>query len=85
MTFVLTPDQEALRGRARELADTLFADRAARWDASEEYPWDNVKDLVGAGYMGMTIPAAHGGGERPVLDVELVARHGTRRGVREAK
>ncbi len=72
MTFVLTPEQEALRGRARELADTLFADRAARWDASEEYPWDNVKDLVGAGFMGMTIPAAHGGGERPVLDVVLV-------------
>jgi len=72
MSFPLTPEQEALRARARELADTVFAERAARWDATEEYPWDNVKDLATAGFMGMTIPAAHGGGERPLLDVVLV-------------
>jgi alkylation response protein AidB-like acyl-CoA dehydrogenase len=72
MSFPLTPEQETLRARARELADTVFAERAARWDASEEYPWDNVKDLATAGFMGMTIPAAHGGGERPLLDVVLV-------------
>jgi len=72
MSFPLTPEQEALRARARELADTVFADRAARWDATEEYPWDNVKDLAAAGFMGMTMPAAHGGGERPLLDVVLV-------------
>src|SRR5947207_2687899 len=71
-TYPLTPEQEALRARARELADGRFAERAARWDASEEYPWDNVKDLAAAGFMGMTIPAAHGGGERPLLDVVLV-------------
>src|ERR671930_1148168 len=71
-TFPLTPEQEALRARARELADSMFAERAAKWDASEEYPWDNVKDLARAGFMGMTIPAAHGGGERPLLDVVLV-------------
>ena len=72
MSFPLTPEQETLRARARELADTVFAGRAARWDASEEYPWDNVKDLAEAGFMGMTVPAAHGGGERPLLDVVLV-------------
>src|SRR5919198_4958758 len=72
MDFELTAEQLALRQRARELADRTFAERAARWDASEEYPWDNVKDLAAAGFMGMTIPAAHGGGERPLLDVVLV-------------
>ena len=72
MDFELTPEQAALRGRARALADGVVAERAARWDASEEYPWDNVKDLVAAGFMGMTVPAAHGGGERPLLDVVLV-------------
>jgi alkylation response protein AidB-like acyl-CoA dehydrogenase len=70
--FPLTPEQETLRARARELADTRFAARAARWDATEEYPWDNVKDLVAAGFMGMTVPASYGGGERPLLDVVLV-------------
>jgi len=70
--FELTAGQETLRTRARELADTRFAERAARWDASEEYPWDNVKDLVRAGFMGMTVPAEDGGPDRPVLDVVLV-------------
>ena len=72
MDFELTAGQETLRTRARELADTRFAERAARWDASEEYPWDNVKDLVRAGFMGMTVPAEDGGPDRPVLDVVLV-------------
>src|SRR5881275_2382714 len=72
MDFELSAEQLELRQRARELADRTFAERAARWDAAEEYPWDNVKDLAAAGFMGMTIPAAHGGGERPLLDVVLV-------------
>jgi len=72
MDFELTPEQAALRARARELADGIFAERAARWDDREEYPWDNVKDLVAAGFMGMTIPREYGGGDRPLLDVVLV-------------
>ena len=71
MDFAPTPEQEALRRRARELADTVFAPRAAAWDAREEYPWENVKDLVAAGLMGMTVPAGYGGPDRPVLDVVL--------------
>src|SRR5207244_1184252 len=72
MDFELTAEQQALRRRARDLADRAFAERAARWDASEEYPWDNVKDLAAAGFMGMTVPEAFGGGGRPLLDVILV-------------
>ena len=72
MDFELTAEQATLRARARELADGAFAERAARWDDREEYPWDNVKDLVGAGFMGMTIPREYGGGDRPLLDVVLV-------------
>jgi alkylation response protein AidB-like acyl-CoA dehydrogenase len=72
MDFELTSEQQALRARARELADGVFVERAARWDDREEYPWDNVKDLVAAGFMGMTIPREYGGGDRPLLDVVLV-------------
>jgi alkylation response protein AidB-like acyl-CoA dehydrogenase len=70
--FELTAEQVALRARARALADGVFAERAARWDEREEYPWDNVKDLVAAGFMGMTIPREYGGGDHPILDVVLV-------------
>ncbi len=71
MDFTLTAAQQALKARARELADTVFRERAARWDAAEEYPWDNVKDLVRAGFMGLTIPRAFGGPGGSVLDVVL--------------
>jgi alkylation response protein AidB-like acyl-CoA dehydrogenase len=72
MDFELTAEQAALSARARELADGVFAERAARWDEREEYPWDNIKDLAAAGFMGMTIPREYGGGDRPLLDVVLV-------------
>src|SRR3989442_13997413 len=74
MDFHLTAEQQALRQRARDLADGTFAGRAARWDESEEYPWDNVKDLVAGGFMGMTIPREHGGADRPTLDVVLLLK-----------
>ena len=72
MDFELTSAQQELRARARHLADTVFAERAAGYDEREEYPWDNIKELVRAGFMGMTIPKAYGGQERPLLDVMLV-------------
>ena len=58
----------AFRDQARELA-ALFAPRAARWDREREYCWDNVRDLAGAGLMGMTIPTTHGGKSASFLDV----------------
>ena len=72
MDFQLSDAQRGLRGRARALADEVFRDRAARWDANEEYPWDNVTDLVSAGFMGITIPKAYGGPGGSILDVLLV-------------
>jgi alkylation response protein AidB-like acyl-CoA dehydrogenase len=72
MDFELTAEQRELKQRARTLADAVFAERAPRWDEREEYPWDNLPDLVKAGFMGMTIPADYGGGDRPLIDVVLV-------------
>ena len=63
---------EVALARARELADRVFRARAQRWDGGEEYPWDNVKDLVQAGFMGLTIPKAYGGAAVSILDVLLV-------------
>jgi alkylation response protein AidB-like acyl-CoA dehydrogenase len=71
MRFPLTAEQEAIQARARALADQEFRERAARWDEREEYPWENVKQLVEAGLMGMTIPVAYGGQGRALLDVIL--------------
>ena len=71
MSYPLSSEQKALKARARELAET-FRGRAAHWDRTEEYPWENVKDLVKAGFMGMTAPKASGGGGRTIFDALLV-------------
>jgi hypothetical protein len=78
MRFPLTAEEAALQARVRALADQVFRERAARWDEREEYPWENVKALVDAGLMGMTIPPAYGGQGRSLLEailaIEQVAR-----------
>ena len=70
--FQLTQDQRALQERARELAQGPISTRAAEVDRSEKYPWDNIKDLTEAGFMGMAIPREHGGLGLSCLDVVLV-------------
>lgn len=70
--FDLTDDQKDLRDRARRLAEGEIAARAAEVDRTEEYPWENVKLLTEAGFMGMTIPEAYGGKGRSFLDAVLV-------------
>jgi len=71
MSYPLSLEQKELKARARELA-AVFSERAPRWDRTEEYPWENVKDLVKAGFMGMTVPKAYGGAGRTIFDALLV-------------
>ena len=63
---------EALRLRARTLAQSVFADRASTWDQTRTYCWDNIPELVAAGFMGMTIPRAYGGQGASWLDAVVV-------------
>ena len=72
MSFDLTTKQLDLKARARELAAGIVAKNAAEVDKSEQYPWDNVKALKDAGFMGMTIPTELGGPGLNFLDANLV-------------
>jgi 3-sulfinopropanoyl-CoA desulfinase len=72
MMWGLTPEQLDLQARARELARTVIAPRAAEVDRSEQYPWDNVAALQKAGFTGMTIPTEYGGLGHSFLDAVLV-------------
>jgi len=57
----LTSDQQDLRARARDLAETVIAPRAADIDRSEQYPWENATALKEASFVGMMIPKEYGG------------------------
>ncbi|HMK80929.1 MAG TPA: 3-sulfinopropanoyl-CoA desulfinase [Xanthobacteraceae bacterium] len=72
MDLGLSPEQLALQARARAFAREVARPRAAAIDASEQYPWDIVKALTDAGFVGMTIPPALGGQGRSFLDAVLV-------------
>jgi alkylation response protein AidB-like acyl-CoA dehydrogenase len=72
MTLDLQPDELALQARAREFATSVVRPRAAAIDRDEQYPWDVVRALVDAKFLGMTIPAQYGGQGRSFLDAVLV-------------
>ncbi len=72
MNFDLSPEQTKLQALARELAQGEIAGRAAAIDQSEQYPWDNVKALADAGFMGLTISEAYGGKGASFFDAALV-------------
>ncbi|MEY3931359.1 MAG: hypothetical protein RLZZ259_241, partial [Pseudomonadota bacterium] len=69
---MLTTNQTALQLKARALAQQEFAPMAAEIDATEAYPWQNIKKLNAAGFMGMTIPKAYGGQGLGYLETVLV-------------
>src|SRR4051794_31796120 len=71
ISFQLTPEQEELRARIRELAARELAPTAAARDEREEFPRSVFDAQAGAGLGGLPIPAEYGGGGRPFFDYIL--------------
>lgn len=57
----LTPQQAQLCTEARELGQSTFAGRAAKYDREATFPLENYKDLHKSGLLGVCIPEALGG------------------------
>jgi len=72
MTLGLHPDELSLQNRARDFATSVVRPRAAAIDRDEQYPWDIVRALAEANFVGMTIPVRYGGQGRSFLDAVLV-------------
>ena len=65
--WLLDPTYEEIRRAVREFAQRELAPRAAAYDASGEFPWENVRRLAEHGYLGMMIPEEFGGGGMDTL------------------
>src|SRR6266699_1530293 len=72
MDPALNNAEAALQARARAFSQNIVRARAAEIDRQEQYPWDIVKALTQAGFVGMTMPTAYGGQGRSFLDAVLV-------------
>jgi len=72
MRLGLSSEEIALQARARAFSQEIVHPRAAAIDRDEQYPWDIVKALAEAGFLGMTMPKALGGQDRSFLDAVLV-------------
>ncbi len=62
-TVALSDDETMLFDSVRTLARDKIAPRAAAYDASGEFPWENVEAINGLGLNAMFVPAAYGGAE----------------------
>jgi len=71
MDFTLSDDQRRIVATIDEVGKKEFAPKASRWDKNHEYPWENIHLLREMGVLGMTMPEAYGGQERPLIDAVL--------------
>jgi alkylation response protein AidB-like acyl-CoA dehydrogenase len=60
---ILNDEQLALQKLVREFAQKEIAPRAAEYDHTEEFPWDNIKKIAELGLMGLPIPEQYDGAE----------------------
>ncbi len=61
MPIELNPSQKELTARARDLAQSKFAPRAAEYDRAAAFPEDDFKDLFHAGLLVLVVPPEYGG------------------------
>ena len=75
---LLSEDERLLKNTVREFTDQKVAPRAAAYDQSGEFPWDNVREMAELGLLGLTIDDAYGGSggtsRQVALTVEEIAR-----------
>lgn len=70
--FHLSEDHTMVREMVRKLASEEIAPRAAEYDNTREFPWDNIKKMAELGLMGVTVPEQYGGAGMDTLAYVLV-------------
>ncbi len=61
MDFRLTEEQQMIQSAARDFARNQIAPIAAKFDASGEFPLENIRKMGELGLMGIEVPESYGG------------------------
>src|SRR6478736_2696233 len=70
--FALTADHLAVRDMAKSFADERLAPNALRWDETEEFPADVLREAAALGMAAIYVGDEHGGSGMTRLDAALI-------------
>jgi butyryl-CoA dehydrogenase len=59
--YELTEEQKMFKDSLRKFCEKELAPKAAEWDETGEFPWENVEKMKKLGLWGLTIPEDYGG------------------------
>jgi alkylation response protein AidB-like acyl-CoA dehydrogenase len=69
MDYLLTDEQKMIKELSHKIAEEKIRPVAAKYDQSEEYPWEIIKVAADAGLFGLFIPEEYGGMSVNVLNL----------------
>lgn len=78
MDYLLTDEQKMIRDLAHKIAEEKIRPVAAKYDQSEEYPWDVIKVIAASDLFGLFIPEEYGGLSVNVLNLCLATEEFSR-------
>lgn len=65
--MLLNEDQLAIKRIIADIAEKIIAPKAAYYDETEEFPWENIQKLSESGFMGMAVPEYLSGSEMDLV------------------
>ncbi|MFA5004566.1 MAG: acyl-CoA dehydrogenase family protein [Candidatus Omnitrophota bacterium] len=78
MDYLLTDEQKMIKELAHKIAEEKIRPAAAKYDISEEYPWDVLKVMAESDMFGLFIPEEYGGLGTNVMNLCLATEEFSR-------
>ena len=71
MNFELSEDQQMLKQMVSEFSASELRPKAAHYDETGEFPWDQIKKMSELGLMGIFVPEEYGGAGMDVMSYSI--------------
>ncbi|MDD5116681.1 MAG: acyl-CoA dehydrogenase family protein [Candidatus Omnitrophica bacterium] len=78
MDYLLTDEQKMIKDLAHKIAEEKIRPVAAKYDVSEEYPWDVLKVMAESDMFGLFIPEEYGGLGTSIMNLSLATEEFSR-------
>lgn len=73
LDFTFTPEQEMVRKTMSEFGKKELAPKAAYWDETGEFPWEQLKKMADLGLLSLRLPPEYGGQGLDQVSLGIVA------------